>query len=132
MIIFPLTPSFVEEPTYITMKTAFILFTILIPSFALSQSNQKDPYEMMSVAFEGRPSKRSIEVMMEAVLKRHGYERNYKNRMGLGSVLIELRKNNNQKIVEMDILRHMYLNGVSRLSIEEQAALSMTLLKSKN
>lgn len=91
---------------------------------------QEDPYYTMSIAFEGYPEEEEIKSLMEAVLKKYKIEQTNKNRLAIGSVLVTLRKESVIGVTEMDILKHIYQKGSPSLSIQDQAALSFTILES--
>ena len=94
-----------------------------------SSSNEKDPYEMMQVAFEGSPEISKIKPMLEAVLEKYDLPKTDEYRLKVGSMLVSLRKASAVGVTEMEILKHIYQNGSNKISLPDQAGLSATLLK---
>lgn len=94
-----------------------------------SSSNEKDPYEMMQVAFEGSPEFSKIKPMLEAVLEKYDLPKTDEYRLKVGSMLVSLRKASAVGVTEMEILKHIYQNGSNKISLPDQAGLSATLLE---
>lgn len=94
-----------------------------------SSSNEKDPYEMMQVAFEGSPEISKIKPMLEAVLEKYNLPKTDEYRLKVGSMLVSLRKASAVGVTEMEILKHIYQNGSNKISLPDQAGLSATLLE---
>lgn len=94
-----------------------------------SSSNEKDPYEMMQVAFEGSPEISKIKPMLEAVLEKYDLPKTDEYRLKVGSMLVSLRKASAVGVTEMEILKHIYQNGSNKISLPDQAGLSATLLE---
>lgn len=103
------------------------------PSYSIpertSSSNEKDPYEMMQVAFEGSPEISKIKPMLEAVLEKYDLPKTDEYRLKVGSMLVSLRKASAVGVTEMEILKHIYQNGSNKISLPDQAGLSATLLE---
>lgn len=94
-----------------------------------SSSNEKDPYEMMQVAFEGSPEISKIKPMLEAVLEKYDLPKTDEYRLKVSSMLVSLRKASAVGVTEMEILKHIYQNGSNKISLPDQAGLSATLLE---
>jgi PBP1b-binding outer membrane lipoprotein LpoB len=94
-----------------------------------SSSNEKDPYEMMQVAFEGSPEISKIKPMLEAILEKYDLPKTDEYRLKVGSMLVSLRKASTVGVTEMEILKHIYQNGSNKISLPDQAGLSATLLE---
>lgn len=94
-----------------------------------SSSNEKDPYEMMQVAFEGSPEISKIKPMLEAILEKYDLPKTDEYRLKVGSMLVSLRKASAVGVTEMEILKHIYQNGSNKISLPDQAGLSATLLE---
>ncbi len=94
-----------------------------------SSSNEKDPYEMMQVAFEGSPEISKIKPMLEAVLEKYDLPKTDEYRLKVGSMLVSLRKASAVGVTEMEILKHIYQKGSNKISLPDQAGLSATLLE---
>lgn len=94
-----------------------------------SSSNEKNPYEMMQVAFEGSPEISKIKPMLEAVLEKYDLPKTDEYRLKVSSMLVSLRKASAVGVTEMEILKHIYQNGSNKISLPDQAGLSATLLE---
>lgn len=93
-----------------------------------SISAEKDPYEIMNVAFVGNPKISEIKPLMESVMDNYNLPQTNENKLKVGSMLVALRKSNTVGVTEMDILKHIYLYGSNKLTLPEQAGISSTLL----
>ncbi len=122
---------------YYLIIIALIAGIIWVGSFNTGNNSEKKPntisqksaYQKMKLAFIGRPSESEIKPILEKVMKFHGTEINENNREKAASALITLRKSSKNGVSEMDILKHMNLNGAKELSFPDQAAISFTLLE---
>lgn len=94
-----------------------------------SNDKPKAPYEIMSVAFEGSPRESEIKPMLEAVMDKYNFTVTDENCLKVGNMLVELRKMSAVGVTEMDILKHMYQNGSDDVTIDQQAAVSATILE---
>jgi len=92
---------------------------------------EKDPYEIMEVAFEGYPEISKIKPMLEAVLEKYDLPKTDEYRLKVGSMLVSLRKESVLGVTEMEILKHIYQHGSNKISLPFQAAISATLLESR-
>lgn len=100
-------------------------------SSSTSSSNiaaEKDPYEIMNVAFVGNPQISEIKPLMESVMDNYNLPQTNENKLKVGSMLVALRKSNTVGVTEMDILKHIYRYGSNKLTLPEQAGISSTLL----
>lgn len=84
-----------------------------------------DPYEMMHSVFIGNPE---IKPLVEGVLKKYTLPATDEYRLKVGSMLLSLRKYNEGKITEMELLKHIYQYGSNRISLPDQAGLSVIIL----
>lgn len=89
---------------------------------------EKDPYEIMNVAFVGNPKISEIKPLMESVMDNYNLPQTNENKLKVGSMLVALRKSNTVGVTEMDILKHIYRYGSNKLTLPEQAGISSTLL----
>lgn len=119
------------------------LFVAIILSFTIgtqySHSNTSkigtikissdDPYEKICYVFVGKPNKSKVQPLLEAVMKKHNLAVNNENIMKAASCLLTLRKKSTIGITEMEILKHMYQKGTSKLTFPDQAAISSVLLE---
>lgn len=87
-----------------------------------------DPYEMMHSVFIGNPEISEIKPLVEGVLKKYTLPATDEYRLKVGSMLVSLRKYNEGKITEMELLKHIYQYGSNRISFPDQAGLSATIL----
>lgn len=87
-----------------------------------------DPYEVMHVVFLGNPEIREIKPLLEGVLENYGLPATNELRLKVGSMLLSLRKHNKDKVTEMELLKHIYAFGSNKISLPDQAGLSMTIL----
>lgn len=94
-----------------------------------SSTTEKDPYEIMHVAFEGSPEISNIKPMLEAVLVTYGLPKTDEYRLKVGSMLVTLRKASSVGVTEMDILKNIYQHGSNKISLPDQAGISATLLE---
>ncbi|MGB4204101.1 MAG: hypothetical protein WBJ84_00595 [Bacteroidales bacterium] len=92
---------------------------------------EKDPYEIMEVAFEGYPDISKIKPMLEAVLEKYDLPKTDEYRLKVGSMLVSLRKESVVGVTEMEILKRIYQHGSNQISLPVQAAISATILESK-
>lgn len=102
-------------------------------SSATSQSSSsiadKDPYEVIHIAFEGFPDKEVVQPMLEEVMKRYNMAITNDNILKVGNMLIVLQKESKVGVTEMEILKHIYQKGSSSITLPEQAAISSLLLE---
>lgn len=90
---------------------------------------EKDPYEIMEVAFEGSPEISKIKPMLEAVIEKYDLPKTDEYRLKVGSMLVSLRKASAVGVTEMEILKHIYQHGSNKISLPDQAGISATLLE---
>lgn len=90
---------------------------------------EKDPYEIMEVAFEGSPEISKIKPMLEAVIENYDLPKTDEYRLKVGSMLVSLRKASAVGVTEMEILKHIYQHGSNQISLPDQAGISATLLE---
>lgn len=89
---------------------------------------EADPYEMMHSVFVGNPEISEIRPLVEGVLKKYSLPATDEYRLKVGSMLVTLRKHNEGKITEMELLKHIFQHGSNRISLPDQAGLSATIL----
>lgn len=94
-----------------------------------SSISEKDPYEVMHVAFEDSPEIDKIKPLLEAVMATYGFDKTDDNRLRVANMLVTLRKKSAAGVTEMELLKHIYQHGSNRLSLPEQAALSSISLE---
>lgn len=87
-----------------------------------------DPYEMMESVFLGNPSVSEIKPLIEGVLKKYSLPFTDEYRLKVGSMLVSLRKHNEGKVTEMQILKHIYYYGSNKISLPDQAGYSVVSL----
>lgn len=111
------------------------IFVLLVLAFSsLNESRylwsftDEDPYEMMHAVFMGNPEISEIKPLIEGVLKKYTLPVTNEYRLKVGNMLLSLRKLNNDKVSEMELLKHIYRFGSNRISLPDQAGLSMTIL----
>ena len=100
--------------------------------FELKHSNaiqKASAYEMMEVVFIGKPSKSTIQPLLEGVMKKYKLPIAEDNLLRASSALVSLRKNSNAGITEMQKLRHMYQHGANGGTFPSQAGMSASLLE---
>lgn len=90
---------------------------------------EKDPYEMMHVAFEDSPEIDKIKPLIEAVMDNYTLPKTNENKLKVGSMLVSLRKASAVGVTEMEILKHIYQHGSNQISLPDQAAISMNYLE---
>lgn len=100
-----------------------------IPDNSKNIITEKDPYEIMHVAFEGSPEIDKIKPMLEAVLDNYSLPKTDVYRLKVGNMLVALRKASAVGVTEMKILKHIYQNGNNKLTLPQQAGLSATILE---
>jgi len=108
-----------------------IILTTVIVFFSycsIAQSN-RDAYEVMETVFEGRPEKKIVQPLMEAVLRRYYVQITNENVMKAANTLYVLKKESKVGVTEMEILRHMYQKGIKGRTFDVQAAYSYTYLE---
>ena len=93
---------------------------------------EKDPYEIMHIAFEGYPEVSEIKPRLEAVMDNYSFPKTDDNRLMVGNMLVALRKASAVGVTEMQILKHIYQHGSNKISLPDQAGLSATLLETSN
>lgn len=115
------------------LSICFLLVIALSVSAKMSSINyqQATPYEMMTRVFVGSPSEKEIRTYLEPVMKKHNLSITKDNLIRCSSSLLSLRKSSKKGITEMQILKHMYKNGSSKISFADQAGISATLLELK-
>ncbi len=94
-----------------------------------SNNSVQGPYEMMHVAFSGSPAIHEIKPMLEAVIEYYGLAKTDETRLKVGSMLVSLRKGSVKGVSEMAILRHIHDYGSNKISLPDQAGLSVTILE---
>ncbi len=112
-----------------TTSTAPTTSTPSSSSASNSAIEDKDPYEVIHVAFEGFPDKEVVQPMMEAVMKRYNMTITNDNILKVGNMLVVLKKESVVGVTEMDILKHIYQKGSSSITLPEQAGISSVLLE---
>lgn len=95
---------------------------------ANNSSNNTDPYDMMHEVFIGNPETEELKPLLEEVLRKYDLAQTDEQRLKVGSMLVSLRKHNEGKVTEMEILNHIFINGSDQISLPDQAALSTTIL----
>lgn len=98
-------------------------------SSSSSSIADKDPYEVIHIAFEGFPDKEDVQPMLEAVMKRYNMTVTNDNIIKVGNMLVTLRQDSKVGVTEMEILKHIYQKGSSSLTLPEQAGISSVLLE---
>lgn len=131
-LLFNLVLTFTFELLVIgNLETTSILHSRLkdFPSI-LSSSDfvGADPYELMNSVFIGNPEISEIKPLVEGVLKKYSLSATDEYRLKVGSMLVSLRKHNEGKITEMELLKHIYQHGSNRISLPDQAGFSATIL----
>ena len=99
------------------------------PERTSSSVAEKDPYEMMQVAFEGSPEISRIKPVLEAVIQKYDLPKTNEYRLKVGSMLVSLRKASAVGVTEMEILKHIYQHGSNQISLPDQAGISARLLE---
>ncbi len=94
-----------------------------------SSVSEKDPYEIMHVAFEGSPEIEKIKPMLESVMETYSFDKTDDNRLKIGNMLVTLRQSSAVGVTEMEILKHIYQHGSDKITLPEQAGISATLLE---
>lgn len=94
-----------------------------------SNPSEKDPYEIMHIAFEGSPEIDEIKSLLEVVMDNFSFPKTDENRLKLANGLVVLRKASTVGVTEMDILKHIYQHGTNKISLAEQLGLSATILE---
>ncbi|MBL0126541.1 MAG: hypothetical protein IPP83_03585 [Flavobacteriales bacterium] len=86
----------------------------------------------MSVVFLGNHSEGAIKEKLDAAMLAYNIEKTERNYERCSSVLVTLRKHNNDSYAEMELLDHMIKQntGGSGVSFPDQAALSSVMLLS--
>lgn len=87
-----------------------------------------DPYEMMSSVFVGNPSIAEIRPIVEGILKKYNLPLTDEYRLKVGSMALELRKKDNGRVTEMQLLRHILTYGSNKISLPNQAGYSYVIL----
>lgn len=90
---------------------------------------EKDPYELMHLAFVGSPEVSEIKPMLDAVMDKYNFPKTNDNRLKVGNMLVALRKASPVGVTEMEILKHIYQEGSNQISLPDQAGISATLLE---
>jgi len=106
--------------------------TTSTPSSASASNSEiadKDPYEVIHIAFEGFPDKEEVQPIMEAVIKRYNMTITNDNILKVGNMLVVLKKESKVGVTEMDILKHIYQKGSASVTLPEQAGISSTILE---
>lgn len=107
--------------------------TSTAPTTSTPSSNSaiadKDPYEVIHIAFEGFPDKEVVQPMMEAVMKRYNMTITNDNILKVGNMLVVLKQESKVGVTEMDILKHIYQKGSASITLPEQAGISSVLLE---
>lgn len=98
-------------------------------SSSSSSIADKDPYEVIHIAFEGFPDKEDVQPMLEVVMKRYDMTVTNDNIIKVGNMLVTLRQDSKVGVTEMEILKHIYQKGSSSLTLPEQAGISSVLLE---
>lgn len=91
-----------------------------------------EAYELLSGAFENRPSTDQIRKLIDRVMENHRLEINYVNINKCGSTLIRVKELSAIGVTEMDILKHMYQYGDHTKDFPTQAAISASYLEQNN
>jgi hypothetical protein len=95
-------------------------------------STERDPYEMMHVAFEGMPDETRIKALVEGVMDKYNLPKTNETARKIGSLALDLRKKSVVGFTEMELLTHIFQHGSTTLTFPQQAALSSVVLdKSK-
>jgi len=94
------------------------------------QKNEPEPYEKIHIAFEGFPNIEVIKPLLESVMTRYNIIINNDNILKCANVLITLKNDSKVGVTEMDILKHIYQKGTSKIDYATQAAISYTYLES--
>ena len=121
-----------EESTtqYVQPESSSSTSTASTQSSSSSSSiADKDPYEVIHIAFEGFPDKEDVQPMLEAVMKRYNMTVTNDNIIKVGNMLVTLRQDSKVGVTEMEILKHIYQKGSSSLTLPEQAGISSVLLE---
>ena len=98
-------------------------------SSSSSSIADKDPYEVIHIAFEGFPDKEDVQPMLEAVMKRYNMTVTNDNIIKVGNMLVTLKQDSKVGVTEMEILKHIYQKGSSSITLPEQAGISSVLLE---
>lgn len=91
--------------------------------------SEKDPYEMMHIAFEGSPEISTIKPMIESIMDRYNMSKTNDNILKVGNMLVSLRQSSAVGVTEMELLKHIYQHGSDQITLGEQAGISATLLE---
>jgi len=101
-----------------------------LPSENLRSSvTDKDPYEVMHVAFEGSPSISKIKPMIEAIMERYNMPKTNDNILKVGNMLVSMRQSSTVGLTEMELLKHIYVHGSDQVTLAQQAGISATLIE---
>lgn len=104
--------------------------SIEISNLPIGFLENTDPYEMMSSVFIGNPSIAEIRPIVEGILKKYNLPLTDEYRLKVGSMALSLRKQDNGRVPEMQLLRHILTYGSDKISLPDQAGYSyVTLLK---
>ncbi len=108
-----------------------ILFVFTISSFTISNNSKitTDPYEMMHEVFLGSPSISQIKPLVEGILDKYDLPKNDEFRLKIGSMVLGLRKASLKGISEIQILKHIFNYGSTKISLPDQAGLSAVILE---
>ena len=107
------------------MKKLIVFFLLMSSNLAYSQSVM---YKIANV-FIGNYTEQQVKYTLEKAMKMYNIPINDDNRLKCASTVLSLRKYNNDKFSEMQILEHMIKsNNGKKLSFPDQAGLSSTLL----
>lgn len=95
---------------------------------SLSTDENSSVYKM-HVVFKGEPDEESIKKLIEAVMIKYHMPINEDNALHVGNMLMTLSNESAVGVTEMDILKDMYQNGSSAVSLSAQGGLSAGLLE---
>ncbi len=101
----------------------------LPPENPRSSLADKDPYEVMHVAFEGSPAISKIKPMVEAIMERYNMPKTNDNILKVGNMLVSMRQSSTVGLTEMELLKHIYVHGSDQVTLAQQAGISATLIE---
>ncbi|MBN3519323.1 hypothetical protein JYB62_04855 [Algoriphagus lutimaris] len=112
------------------MDIQFEIYDLIKESESIldNEFGDPDPYEMMEAVFIGNPSISQIKPLVEGVLKKYSLPQTDEYRLKVASMLVSLRKHEEGKITEMQILKHIFYYGSNKIPLPDQAGFSVVFL----
>jgi hypothetical protein len=91
--------------------------------------NADEAFEKIHIAFGGMPDIEKVKPLLEAVMNRYKIVINNDNVLKVANVLVALKNESKVGVTEMEILKHIYQNGLTGVDYPTQAGLSAGLLE---